>query len=282
MPLWGQLGFQDAASPIISILIGFHDHAILVLTIVITFVGYAILALIINKYSCRNILEAQEVETIWTILPAITLLFLALPSLRLLYLIDEVGDPQVTIKTIGHQWYWRYEFSDFEHEVQFDSYIVPTEDLVPGQFRLLEVDNRAVLPINTEIRVLTTGADVIHSWAVPRLGIKADAIPGRLNQIGVTITRPGVYYGQCSEICGANHSFIPIAIEAVSYNTFISWIDSFKEEGEEIISQVKHQSIEEKFLTTIKASTHTGTKEDFDNHLAQEIRKFMLESWKTS
>lgn len=235
MSLYGQLGFQDAASPIISILIGFHDHAILVITIVIAFVGYALIALIINKYSCRNILEAQEVETIWTVLPAVILLFLALPSLRLLYLIDEVGDPQVSIKTIGHQWYWSYEYSDYHHEVQFDSYITPTEDLLPGQFRLLEVDNRVVLPVNLEIRILTTAADVIHSWAVPALGIKLDAIPGRLNQVGVTITRPGVYYGQCSEICGANHSFIPIAIEAVSYKAFVDWINSFKEEGSEEI-----------------------------------------------
>ena len=230
MSLWGQLGFQDSASPIITLLINFHDHAILVLIIVTTFVGYALLTLAINSYSCRNVLEAQRVESIWTILPAVTLIFLAIPSLRLLYLIDEVATPQVTIKAIGHQWYWRYEFSDFDHRVQFDSYITPTDDLNPGQFRLLEVDNRAVLPIHTEIRVLTTAADVIHSWTVPRLGMKADAIPGRLNQIGVTISRPGVYYGQCSEICGANHSFIPIAVEAVPYKFFLNWINSFKED----------------------------------------------------
>ena len=230
MSLWGQLGFQDAASPIITLLIGFHDHAMLVLTLVTTFVTYAMIALILNSYSRRNILEAQEVETIWTILPAFTLLFLALPSLRLLYLIDEVGQPQITLKTIGHQWYWRYEYSDFKNEVQFDSYITPTDDLTPGQFRLLEVDNRVVLPINMEIRILTTAADVIHSWAVPRLGLKADAIPGRLNQMGTTINRPGVYYGQCSEICGANHSFMPIAIEAVNYPTFINWIENDQEQ----------------------------------------------------
>lgn len=224
MALWGQLGFQDAASPIISILIGLHDHAILILTFVVTFVGYAIVSLIRQNLSCRNILEAQRVETVWTILPAVALLFIALPSLRLLYLIDEVREPQITIKAIGHQWYWTYQYSDFDTDVQIDSYIIPTEELIPGQFRLLEVDNRAVLPINIEIRVLVTAADVIHSWAVPRLGAKVDAIPGRLNQIGLTISRPGVYYGQCSEICGANHSFIPIVIEAVNYSTFIAWI----------------------------------------------------------
>lgn len=227
MPHWGQLLLQDAASPIISILIGFHDHAILVLIIVITFVGYALIALIINSLSCRNISEAQEVETVWTILPAGVLLFLALPSLRLLYLIDEVAAPGVTVKAIGHQWYWRYEYSDFTN-IEFDSYMVPTSDLIPGQFRLLEVDNRTTLPTEVEIRILITAADVIHSWTIPALGVKADAIPGRLNQIGFIIQRPGIYYGQCSEICGANHSFIPIAIEAINYKFFINWITRFK------------------------------------------------------
>ena len=277
MSLYGQLGFQDAASPIISLLIGFHDHAILVITIIIAFIGYALFALIINKYSCRNILEAQEVETIWTVLPAVILLFLALPSLRLLYLIDEVGDPQVSIKTIGHQWYWRYEYSDFQHEVQFDSYITPTEDLLPGQFRLLEVDNRVVLPVNLEIRILTTAADVIHSWAVPALGIKLDAIPGRLNQVGVTITRPGVYYGQCSEICGSNHSFIPIAIEAVSYNAFTRWIDSFKEDTYQLPDLDTEYLLPNTFIQDI--ITEHETTEQF---ITKKIRKLLLANWRTS
>lgn len=225
MITWGQLRFQDAASPIITQLIAFHDHAILVLTLVLTLVVYATLALISNSYKCRNIYEAQEIETIWTILPAVTLLFLALPSLRLLYLIDEVSSPSLTIKTIGHQWYWRYEYSDFA-KLEFDSYMLPEEDLHSGQFRLLETDNRTVLPILTEIRILVTAADVIHSWTVPRLGVKVDAIPGRLNQLGFTATRPGVFYGQCSEICGANHSFIPITLELVNYESFNNWIIS--------------------------------------------------------
>lgn len=226
MSHWGQLLLQDAVSPIMSILINFHDHALLVIIMVITFVAYALIALIINTLSCRHIAEAQEVETIWTILPAGVLLFLALPSLRLLYLIDEVVAPGVTVKAVGHQWYWRYEYSDFT-DIEFDSYITPTSDLEPGQFRLLEVDNRTVLPVNVEVRILITAADVIHSWTIPALGVKADAIPGRLNQIGFVIQRPGVYYGQCSEICGANHSFIPIAIEAVNNKSFINWITSF-------------------------------------------------------
>jgi len=229
MANWNQLGFQDAATPLIAQLAFFHDHAITVASLVITFVAYALVMLCLNTYTRRYTLEAQTIETVWTILPAFILVFLALPSLRLLYLIDEIRAPALTIKTIGHQWYWRYEYSDFI-DLEFDSYILPTEDLGPGQFRLLEVDHRAVLPILSEIRVLITSADVIHSWAVPSLGVKIDAIPGRLNQVGFTITRPGVYYGQCSEICGANHSFMPIVVEAVDNERFIKWISTVTQE----------------------------------------------------
>lgn len=222
---WGQLLFQDAASPIILQLISFHDHTLIILTLVITVVSYAILSIITNKYTNRYLIEAQQIETIWTIIPAIILLFLALPSLRLLYLTDEVRNPSLTLKAIGHQWYWRYEYTDFSN-IELDSYITQTQDLNPGEYRLLEVDNRIALPINLETRVLVTAADVIHAWSVPSLGVKVDAIPGRLNQLGFTITIPGVYYGQCSEICGANHSFIPIAIEAINLKSFINWIKS--------------------------------------------------------
>lgn len=200
----------------------------LVIIIVLTFVSYALISLLLNKYTCRNIYEAQAVEAVWTILPAFILLFLALPSLQLLYLTDEIVEPGVTIKAIGHQWYWRYEYTDF-CDIEFDSYIINTVDLEEGQFRLLEVDNRIVLPINIEIRLLVSAADVIHSWTVPALGVKADAIPGRLNQVRFIIQRPGVFYGQCSEICGANHRFIPIAVESVNTNRFISWINSFQD-----------------------------------------------------
>lgn len=222
---WAQLRLQDAVSPTITLLSAFHDHALVVIILIISLVSYAIITLSINKLSCRTISEAQEIETIWTILPAIILLFLALPSLRILYLMDEVSSPSVTIKAIGHQWYWRYEYSDFIN-VSFDSYITPTDDLQEGQFRLLEVDNRAIFPYNSEIRILVTAADVIHAWTIPSLGIKADAIPGRLNQLGFIANRPGVFYGQCSEICGANHSFIPIAIEIVDHKSFINWLIS--------------------------------------------------------
>nr|YP_009318312.1 cytochrome c oxidase subunit II [Astralium haematragum]AOZ71793.1 cytochrome c oxidase subunit II [Astralium haematragum] len=222
MALWGQLGFQEAASPLSEQLIYFHDHAMLVLILIISLVAYAAMALMTNNYFSRYLLDGQQIETIWTILPAIILLFLALPSLRLLYLLDEEWSCGLTIKSIGHQWYWSYEYSDLLN-IEFDSYMVPTDELESGQFRLLEVDHRALVPVNTDIRVLVTSADVIHSWTVPSLGVKADAVPGRLNQLSFFVSRPGVFYGQCSEICGANHSFMPIVLEAVKINDFMKW-----------------------------------------------------------
>uniref|UniRef100_A0AB39CBW0 Cytochrome c oxidase subunit 2 n=1 Tax=Lambis scorpius TaxID=3104388 RepID=A0AB39CBW0_9CAEN len=228
MSLWGQLGFQDAASPLMEELIFFHDHAMMILVMIISLVGYAALSLMVNKYTCRSLVEGQEIETIWTIIPAVILVFLALPSLRLLYLLDEVGDCNLTVKSIGHQWYWSYEYSDFLN-IEFDSYMVPTNELEKGDFRLLEVDHRVVLPTQTDIRVLVTSADVIHSWTVPSLGVKADAIPGRLNQLSFFIKYPGVFYGQCSEICGANHSFMPIVVEAIPLENFMEWVVNVSE-----------------------------------------------------
>nr|QTI82494.1 cytochrome c oxidase subunit II [Ministrombus variabilis] len=228
MSLWGQLGFQDAASPLMEELIFFHDHAMMILVMIISLVGYAAVSLMVNKYTCRSLVEGQEIETIWTIIPAVILVFLALPSLRLLYLLDEVGDCNLTVKSIGHQWYWSYEYSDFLN-IEFDSYMVPTNELEKGDFRLLEVDHRVVLPTQTDIRVLVTSADVIHSWTVPSLGVKADAIPGRLNQLSFFIKYPGVFYGQCSEICGANHSFMPIVVEAIPLENFMEWVVNVSE-----------------------------------------------------
>nr|YP_003934374.1 cytochrome c oxidase subunit II [Ceraesignum maximum]ADI79396.1 cytochrome c oxidase subunit 2 [Ceraesignum maximum] len=225
MSQWGQLGFNDAGSPLMEELIFFHDHAMMILVMIITLVGYAAGSLMLNTYSCRSLVEGQEIETVWTIVPAIILLFLAFPSLRLLYLLDEVGQPGLTLKSIGHQWYWSYEYSDFT-EVKFDSYMIPTQDLELGEARLLDVDHRAVVPMSTDIRVLVTSADVIHSWTVPSLGVKADAVPGRLNQLSFFSKNPGVYYGQCSEICGANHSFMPIVLESVPLDKFMGWLSS--------------------------------------------------------
>nr|YP_009045914.2 cytochrome c oxidase subunit II [Myomenippe fornasinii] len=225
MATWAYLGLQDGASPLMEQLIFFHDHIMFIIILIITFVGYMLSTVLLNSFINRFMLEHQTIEIIWTSIPAIILVFIALPSLRLLYLIDEVNNPAMTLKTIGHQWYWSYEYSDFMN-IEFDSYMTPTKDLDSSGFRLLDVDNRTVLPMNTQIRIIISAADVIHSWTVPALGVKADAIPGRLNQASFLINRPGLFFGQCSEICGANHSFMPIVIESVSTNSFLNWISS--------------------------------------------------------
>lgn len=226
MSTWGQIGLQNRSSPLIEQLIFFHDHALLILILITTLVGYFMVRLTINKYVNRYLLDGQIIEIIWTVLPAVILIILALPSLRLLYLIDETTEPSITLKTIGHQWYWRYEYSDFK-DIEFDSYIIPRNSLEDSDFRLLEVDNRVILPYLTQIRLLVTAGDVIHSWTIPSLGIKADAIPGRLNQLNILFNRPGIFYGQCSEICGANHSFMPISVEAINPQDFLNWIKRY-------------------------------------------------------
>nr|ASY97978.1 cytochrome c oxidase subunit II [Taumantis sigiana] len=223
MATYANLGLQDSASPLMEQLMYFHDHSMFIITIIVMTVGYMILSLLTNKYSDRHVMDNQYLEVLWTILPAIVLIFIALPSLRILYLIDENTNPTLTLKTIGHQWYWSYEYSDFMN-IEFDSYMIPQQDLYPYSIRLLEVDNRVSLPINTLTRILITSEDVIHSWTIPSIGIKADATPGRLNQATFWFNRPGVFYGQCSEICGANHSFMPIVIESISANNFLKWI----------------------------------------------------------
>ena len=183
------------------------------------------------SYDDKGEIEGTTIEIVWTIIPAVILVFIAFPSLQLLYSIDEVVDPSLTVKVIGHQWYWSYEYSDVEGEaIEYDPYMIPTSDLDLGDLRLLEVDNRVVLPVNTHVRVIVSGADVIHSFAIPSLGVKVDAVPGRLNQAPLLINRPGVFYGQCSEICGSDHSFMPIVIEEVSQEKFINWIKGKQKE----------------------------------------------------
>lgn len=223
MATWANLGFQDRASPLIEQLTFFHDHTLFILLIITIIVRFLLGSLWFNQFINRYLLEGQLIEIIWTLIPAITLVFIALPSLRLLYLLDEVNQPSLTLKVVGHQWYWSYEYSDFEG-VEFESYIIPERDLITNGFRLLEVDNNIVLPVSTQIRTLVTAADVLHSWAIPSLGVKIDATPGRLNQTSFFINRSGIFYGQCSEICGANHRFMPIVLESTNILGFINWL----------------------------------------------------------
>nr|APX39695.1 cytochrome c oxidase subunit 2 [Exosoma lusitanicum] len=214
---------QDSASPLMEQLSYFHDHALLILVIITVLVSQLMLSLFFNKFLHRYLLEGQMIEIIWTILPTITLIFIAIPSLRLIYILDEINNPTITVKTIGHQWYWSYEYSDFK-TIEFDSYMIPMDDMNHYNFRLLDVDNRVVIPLESNIRMLVTAADVIHSWTIPSLGVKIDATPGRLNQTSFSLNRSGLFYGQCSEICGANHSFMPIVLESIPAKIFTNWI----------------------------------------------------------
>jgi cytochrome c oxidase subunit 2 len=233
-PEAGQIYFQDAATPIAEGIIRLHDDVMFYLVLIIigvSWMTFIILYKFINStFSHKYLVHGTTIEIIWTITPAFILMAIALPSFKLLYLTDEVIDPAMTVKAIGHQWYWTYEYSDMEsintlfnneEIITLDSYMIPSEDLKLGQLRLLEVDNPLILPINTHIRILITAADVLHSWAVPSLGIKMDGVPGRLNQVSMYIVRKGNYYGQCSEICGVQHGFMPIHIKAVELTSTI-------------------------------------------------------------
>lgn len=186
--------------------------------------GYIISHIILNKIINRFVLNGQIIEIVWTLTPSIILTLIAIPSLRLLYLLDELINPSITVKAIGHQWNWTYEYSDFRIN-EIDSYIIPVKSIENSIFRLLDVDNRISLPINIKIRILVTSSDVIHSWTVPSLGVKIDGTPGRINQTNFLMNKPGLFFGQCSEICGANHRFIPIVIERIKPNKFIKWIN---------------------------------------------------------
>ena len=234
-----QLGFQDPATPIMQGIIDLHHDIVFFMILVLVFVLWMITRTLYHFHYKKNtipekIIHGTAIEIAWTITPSLILVLIAVPSFALLYSLDEVVDPAVTIKAIGHQWYWSYEYSDYsqsdDQSIAFDSYMIPDDDLELGQLRLLEVDNRMVVPANTHLRVIITAADVLHSWAVPSLGAKCDAVPGRLNQIPLFIKREGVFYGQCSELCGANHAFMPIVVEAVSLEDYISWVSTKLEE----------------------------------------------------
>ena len=230
---WG-LYFQDSASPQMEALVELHDNIMFYLVAILFAVGWIQGAIIRNFQSSRSPISNKYlnhgtlIELIWTITPALILVLIAFPSFKLLYLMDEVTDPSLSVLAEGHQWYWSYEYPDFLNSdgdfVEFDSYLVPESDLEEGSLRMLEVDNRVILPEITHTRFILTAADVIHSFAIPALGVKCDAYPGRLNQFSVLINRLGTFYGQCSEICGILHSSMPIVVESVSLVKFLSWL----------------------------------------------------------
>nr|YP_010571639.1 cytochrome c oxidase subunit II [Aphis coreopsidis]UZH32899.1 cytochrome c oxidase subunit II [Aphis coreopsidis] len=224
MMTWLKLSFQNSNSPLMEQLIFFHDHTIFIILMIMSTITYMMMFIMTNKFINIKISENQFIEFIWTATPPIILIFIAMPSLHLLYLMDEIKCPILTIKIFGHQWFWSYEYSDF-YNIEFESYMM--NELNKENFRLIEVDNKTILPFKFNIRLLISSDDVIHSWTIPSLAIKMDAIPGRMNQINLYMNRPGIYFGQCSEICGINHSFMPIQIESINLNKFIYWIKNF-------------------------------------------------------
>lgn len=231
-----QLGFQDAASPIMERITSFHNLLLWIITVITIFV-LALLAYVCVRFKASNNPVPSKrthhamLEVAWTAIPVLILVVIAIPSFKLLYYQDVVEDAEMTIKAIGRQWYWSYEYPDHGN-FTFDAFMIADEDIdaAAGQKRLLETDNRLVVPAETNIRLLTTASDVIHSWAVPAFGIKIDAVPGHVNEMWFRADEPGTYYGQCSELCGAYHGFMPIAVEALPKAEFEAWAKQAQEE----------------------------------------------------
>lgn len=245
------IGFQDPSTPFMEGIVDLHNFIFFYLILILSFVVTLLAIIIYNFYikldfpqdsldvSIRSemmvgskILHGTVLEIVWTLVPSLILIMIILPSFALMFSIDEVENFFITLKAIGHQWYWSYEYSlpfnytdaylDYK-SIKYDSYMKAEEDLSIGDLRLLEVDNPIVLPVKLPIRLLVTAADVLHSWTIPSFGIKVDAVPGRLNQAPLFIKREGIFYGQCSELCGVNHGFMPIAVNATTLYKFVNW-----------------------------------------------------------
>jgi cytochrome c oxidase subunit 2 len=229
-----QLGFQPAQSPVMEQIHSFHNLLLWIITLISLFVLGLLAYVCVRFRASAGVTPSKRthntiLEIAWTAVPVLILVVIAIPSFKLLYFMDRAENPEMTLKAIGRQWYWSYEYPD-HGDFTFDAYLVADEDLQEGQPRLLATDNHVVLPVQTDIRLLTTASDVLHSWAMPSLGVKMDAVPGRINETWLRIEEPGMYYGQCSELCGDYHGFMPIAIEAVSKEEFEAWVQQAQEE----------------------------------------------------
>ena len=223
-----QMGFQEPITEKMEQMIAFHDLILWILGIIVLFV-VLLLAYVLFKFNKRTNPEPSKtthnnfLEIVWTIIPLIIVISLIFPSVDLIRLQETIPEPELTLKVTGYQWYWGYEYPD-HGGIQFDSNMKQDKDLKEGELRLLEVDNRVVVPVNTNVRVLVTSADVVHSWTVPSFGIKKDAIPGRLSETWFNAKKTGIYRGQCSELCGMSHGFMPIVVEVVTKKEFDEWI----------------------------------------------------------
>jgi cytochrome c oxidase subunit 2 len=233
-----KLGLQDPASPSMDRIYAFHQRLMYIISAITAFVFLLIFWVVVRYNKWANPVPSKrthnvKLEIIWSVLPALILLSLFVPSMQLLYYTDRTASPEMTLKVTGYQWYWGYEYQNTKTDADgltFTSYLVKDEDLKPGQKRLLSVDNPVVLPVDTNIQLLITASDVIHSFAIPALGVKLDAVPGRLNETWMKIERPGIYYGQCSELCGVGHGFMPIEIHAVTKEEYAAWLVTAKKQ----------------------------------------------------
>lgn len=223
-----EMEFQPAATPVMEFITRFHSGLLILITVITLFVLSLLLFVIVRFNAKANPNPSSKthntlLEVLWTAIPVLILVVIAVPSFRLLYFMDRAPDADMTVKAIGHQWYWSYEYPDHGN-FTFDALMIPDSDLKPGQPRLLATDTVIVVPVDTKVRLLTTSEDVIHAWAMPAFGVKVDAVPGRINESWFQVAREGTYYGQCSELCGVNHGFMPIQIEAVSKEKFAAWV----------------------------------------------------------
>ena len=229
-----QIGFQPAASTAMERIADFHELLLWIITVTVIFV-LILLGIVIVRFNARSNPTPSRtthntlLEIGWTVIPVVILVIIAIPSFKLLYYMDRTDEAEMTLKAIGHQWYWSYEYPDHD-DLTFDSLMIEDDELQEGDPRLLATDTRVVLPVDTNIRLLITADDVLHAWAIPAFGVKMDAVPGQLNETWVRVNKEGVYYGQCSELCGVNHGFMPIAVEVVSKEAFAAWVEQAKQE----------------------------------------------------
>jgi len=227
-----QLGMQASASPVKENIAWLHNLLLVIITLITIFVLVLLVYVMVRFRASAHPKPTRTthntmIEIIWTVVPTLILVVIAIPSFKLLYFMDRTFEADMTLKVNGHQWYWSYEYPD-QGGLKFESYMIPEADLKPDQKRLLEVDNRVVLPVDTNVRILVGGTDVMHSWMVSSLGVQIYAVPGRVNETWVKVNKPGVYYGQCNQICGINHAYMPIAVEALSKADFERWVADAK------------------------------------------------------
>ncbi|CAO4841257.1 MAG: Cytochrome c oxidase subunit 2 [Holosporales bacterium] len=225
-----QIGFQEACTPLMEEITKVHDMVFVIICAIGIVVTILLITVIYKFRESKNKVPATfthhtTLEVVWTIIPILILAAILVPSIKILYVFDRAETPDITIKATGHQWYWSYEYMLGDQKISFDSYMIPEKDLKPGQLRLLDVDKPVVLPKSKNVRVLVTSQDVIHSFAVPAFGIKTDGIPGRINETWLRVEKEGMYYGQCSELCGKDHGFMPIAVKIVSEDDYKKWVD---------------------------------------------------------